>query len=85
MTRTVSSLKKEDATRLRDCLEALATACGHDVFRLESVVTRSGVKVILTCSRKQSEAEVGKILAAEFRRMTGPVEVKDDQAEDVSG
>lgn len=79
------SLKNEDAKRLRACLEALSEACGHDVFRLESIVDDKGIRIVLTCSRKATEAEVGRILAVELKRLMGKVEIEDASAKDVSG
>jgi hypothetical protein len=81
----VKSLKNEDAKRLRACLEALSEACGHDVFRLQTTVVNNEIRLILTCSRKTREEDVGRILAAEMKRMMGPVKVEDGEAEDVSG
>jgi hypothetical protein len=80
-----TSLKNEDAKRLRACLEALSEACGHDVFRLETVADSRGIRIILTCSRKTAELDVGKILAVELKRVMGKVEMEDGKAEDVSG
>jgi hypothetical protein len=79
------SLKNEDAKRLRACLEALSEACGHDVFRLETIADERGIRIVLTCSRKTAEMDVGKILAVELKRMMGNVEMEDSKAEDVSG
>jgi hypothetical protein len=79
------NLKLEDATRLRECLAALSEACGHDVFRLETIATNYGTRIILTCSNKTKEADIGQILALELKRALGPVEFKAGKAKDVSG
>lgn len=79
----------EDAVRLRDCLEALSEACGHDVFRLQTDVLPNGsTRVIITCSRQVKEMDVAKLLADELIRATGDrkwSEPPDDGPEETRG
>jgi len=79
----------EDPVRLRECLEALSDACGHDVFRVQTDVgPKGGVRVIITCSRQVKELDVAKILADELIRATGGAkwdEVPDDGPEETRG
>ena len=72
---------KEDPIRLRECLEALSDACGHDVSRVQ--VTKSGgdVTVIVTCSRKAQAETIAKLLASELVRATGVTEWSEPEGE----
>lgn len=65
---------KEDPVRLRECLEALSDACGHDVFRVQVTGVGKDVTVIVTCSRKVQEDTIAKLLASELVRSTGITE-----------
>jgi hypothetical protein len=72
----------EDPVRLRECLEALSEACGHDVFRVETVFKPGGgYRVILTCSREVRELDVARILAAELIRATNGERWEDAEPE----
>lgn len=71
---------RESPERLRQCLEALSEACGHDVFRLELKALADGnIRLILTCSRKTSERTVAELLAAELKRSSGITTFKDTE------
>ncbi len=79
----------EDPVRLRECLEALSDACGHDVFRLQTdVQPGGGVRLIITCSREVKEQDIAALLAAELIRATGNAkwsEPIDDGPEETRG
>ncbi|HKY40682.1 MAG TPA: hypothetical protein VJN18_32325 [Polyangiaceae bacterium] len=62
----MSKLRTEDTKRLRECLNALSEACGHDVFRIEMVDTGKGWRLIITCSKENSELSIAKLIAAEL-------------------
>lgn len=67
----------ENPARLRDCLNALAAACGHDVFRVEVTTTVSKTKgessclVLVTSSRQDSEHDIAKVIVHELARFMG--------------
>lgn len=65
---------KEDPRRLRECLEALSEACGHDVFRVQVTGAGRNVTLVLTCSRRVQEEVIAKLLASELTRTTGVAE-----------
>lgn len=72
---------KEDPVRLRECLEALSEACGHDVFRVQvSAVGGGNVTLVVTCSRKVQEKQIAKLLASELKRATGITEWSEPEA-----
>lgn len=66
---------REDPVRLRKCLNALADACGHDVFRFETIVSKTGHTFTITCSRKVAEKDIALIIAAELRKHYEKVEL----------
>ena len=70
---------KDDPVRLRECLEALSDACGHDVFRVQVTGAGSDVTLIVTCSRKVQEDVIAKLLASELTRATGVTEWKEPE------
>lgn len=57
-------LKRESATRLRECLNALALATEHDVFRCEIVSSRGRLRIIVTSSRESREEPIAGLIAA---------------------
>lgn len=65
---------KEDPVRLRQCLEALSEACGHDVFRVQVTAVGRDVTLIVTCGRRVQEDVIAKLLASELVRATGITE-----------
>lgn len=65
---------KEDPIRLRECLEALSDACGHDVFRVQVTGAGTSCTLIVTCSRRVQEETIAKLLASELVRSTGVTE-----------
>lgn len=71
--------QREDPKRLRECLAALSEACGHDVFRFETLSTKTGLKFVITCSNKAKEETIAILIAHELRRQYEKVEL------DVSG
>jgi hypothetical protein len=70
---------KENPVRLRECLEALSSACGHDVFRVQVTGAGREVSLIVTCSRKVQEGAIAKLLAQELIRSTGITEWSDPE------
>lgn len=70
-------IKREDTARLRQCLEALSEACGHDVFRLQFSSSGPDCVLILTCSRQAKEQDVATLIASEFIRLSGVTEWKE--------
>lgn len=66
---------KEDPIRLRECLNALAEACGHDVFRFEVKTTKSGQQFIITASRQASERDIAILIADELVKRYEHVEL----------
>lgn len=65
---------KEDPVRLRECLEALSDACGHNVFRVQVTAVGKDVTLVVTCSRRVQEDVIAKLLASELVRATGVTE-----------
>jgi hypothetical protein len=72
---------REDPKRLRDCLNALSEACGHDVFRFETIVTKTGHTFTITCSREVAEKDIALIIAAELRKHYEKVELDAGELE----
>lgn len=58
--------QKEDPVRLRECLNALAEASGHDVFRFETKSTKTGMLFMITASRLTSEVDIARLIASEL-------------------
>jgi hypothetical protein len=59
-------LTPESPERLRECLNALAAHCGHDVFRVEVVSRRGSLRVIVTSSREAREEDIARIIVAQL-------------------
>jgi len=57
---------REDPVRLRQCLNALAEASGHDVYRFETKTTKTGMQFMITASRQTSEANIARLIAREL-------------------
>lgn len=65
----VERIEPESPARLRDCLTALAEQAGKDVHRCEVCATDSGVRVIITSSRKESEEVIALHLGRILERL----------------
>ncbi len=76
---------KEDPVRLRECLEALSDACGHDVFRVQTTGAGRNITLIITCSRKVQEEVIAKLLASELVRATGVTEWSEPEEKGAPG
>lgn len=63
----MGKLRNEDPKRLRECLNALSEACGHDVYRFEVVSSAKGLRFIITCSKETSEETIAVLIAAKLR------------------
>lgn len=81
---------KEDPVRLRQCLNALAEASGHDVFRFETKTTKTGMLFLITASRQTSEVDVARLIASELVKYYEHISldtstIEDDGPEDSRG
>ena len=64
-----------DPKRLRDCLQALSDACGHDVFRFEVKTTDEGHRFIITAPRDVQEVTIAKLIASELSKLYAEIKL----------
>ena len=81
---------REDPVRLRQCLNALAEASGHDVYRFETKTTKTGMQFMITASRQTSEVIIARLIAGELVKHYEYVSldtstIEDDGPEDNRG
>jgi hypothetical protein len=68
----------ESPERLRDCLTALSAAAGTDVHRCEvRLIDGSGLRIIITSSRKESEAQIAKLIGEKLEALFVEPEAKN--------
>jgi len=60
-------LEEESPVRLRECLDALARASERDIYRVEIVATRTGLKLFVTASPDIHEEAIVRRILAELR------------------
>jgi hypothetical protein len=81
MKREIKTPTQEDPVRLRECLNALSEACGHDVFRFETVTTKTGMRFVITASRQVAEVDIAILIATELRKFYDKVELDTEGLE----